>query len=322
MTGKVIEKLYRPNPWIYGLSGLLLLIAGILWLLFLNPARQVDAQGQAASTETSVAATAVELEREAQSYEVWLEKEPNNEKALRGLLDIRLKQENLAKAVIPLEGLTRLYPSNFDYLILLGQVKQQLVDYEGAASAYKRILLEDPTHVKASQGMVDLLLVQNRPEGAIGFLQDTLKAMGKAQADQAAAINSEKVTSLQLMLGQVYVSQKRFTEAIAVYEQASNLNQTDFRPVLAQAILLKEQAQEAAAKPFFTRAIALAPAIYRDQIKDLALLDEADLGALESQEQLQTTAEKAPEPEAETPKSAAETTEPETEAPESEAETP
>jgi hypothetical protein len=36
------------------------------------------------------------------------------------------------------------------------------------------------------------------------------------------------------------------------------------------------------AKPFFTTAITLAPAKYKDQIKDMALFDDVELKALEA----------------------------------------
>ena len=129
------------------------------------------------------------------------------------------------------------------------------------------------------------MLVQNRPEGAIGLLQQTLKDMGKPREDQTIQIDQEKVTSIQLMLGQIYVDQERDTEAIAIYDQAAEINRSDFRPVLAKAIVLKDQGKDIQAKPLFTTAITLAPAKYRDQIKELAVFDAAELEVIEAAEQ-------------------------------------
>lgn len=297
MTSKVIiEKYYRPHLWAYGVSGLFLVLAVALWSLpkfdsWLMTRRAETAAKAAAPADPNVAL----LKKEIESYEVWLQKEPDNEKALRGLLDAQLKLNNVAGAAIALEGLARVKADNPDYLILLGQVKQEAKDYEGAAAAFKKILLTDPSNIKALQGMVDLMLVQNRPEGAIGLLQTSLKEMGKLKADQTIDIDPEKVTSIQLMLGQVYVDQKRFTEAIAVYDQASSINKTDFRPILAKAIVLRDQGQGAAAKPFFTTAITLAPAKYKDQIKNMAVFDQTELNALEAIEKANPP---APKPEA------------------------
>ncbi|WP_071932326.1 tetratricopeptide repeat protein [Picosynechococcus sp. PCC 8807] len=285
MASHIIEKYYRPRPWVYGLSGLLFLLAGGLlvmprfdqWML----ARQTAAAAKVQPATTPDPAIAL-LEKDQQSYEIWLEKEPNNEKALRGLLDTSLKLNDLEKTATALDGLAQIHRDNPDYLVLLGQVEQEAKDYEGAAATYKKVLLTDPTHINALQGMVDLLLVQNRPEGAIELLQTTLKDMGQLTEDETIEIDPEKVTSIQLMLGQIYVAQKRFGEAIAIYDQAATVNKTDFRPVLAKAMVLKNQGNEAAAKPFFMTAINLAPATYKDQIKEMAVLSAADLKALEA----------------------------------------
>ncbi|ANV91984.1 hypothetical protein AWQ24_13460 [Picosynechococcus sp. PCC 8807] len=247
------------------------------WML----ARQTAAAAKVQPATTPDPAIAL-LEKDQQSYEIWLEKEPNNEKALRGLLDTSLKLNDLEKTATALDGLAQIHRDNPDYLVLLGQVEQEAKDYEGAAATYKKVLLTDPTHINALQGMVDLLLVQNRPEGAIELLQTTLKDMGQLTEDETIEIDPEKVTSIQLMLGQIYVAQKRFGEAIAIYDQAATVNKTDFRPVLAKAMVLKNQGNEAAAKPFFMTAINLAPATYKDQIKEMAVLSAADLKALEA----------------------------------------
>lgn len=281
MNPPVIEKYYRPRQWVYGLSGgLFLLAVALLFLPALD--RRIMARREVAVVVVGEDPAIAALEKEAESYEVWLEKEPTNEKALRGLLDIRLKQDDIAGAAIPLETLARLRGNNPDYLILLGQVKQKAKDYEGSAAAFKKILLTDPANTKALQGMVDLMLEQNRPEGAISLLQQALKDMGKPKEDQTIEIDSEKVTSIQLMLGQVYVDQQRMTEAIAIYDQATAINKADFRPVLAKAIVLKNQGKPEEAKPFFTTAITLAPAKYKDQIKDMALFDDVELKALDA----------------------------------------
>ena len=68
-------------------------------------------------------------------------------------------------------------------------------------------------------------------------------------------------------MGQVYAEQKRYDEAIAVYDEAIKGNTEDFRPVLAKAIMLREQGNNEAAQELFNQAINLAPAGFKDQIK-------------------------------------------------------
>ncbi|NES80599.1 MAG: tetratricopeptide repeat protein, partial [Moorea sp. SIO2B7] len=120
--------------------------------------------------------------------------------------------------------------------------------------------------MNALQGMVSLLLQQNRPEAAIGLLQDTLKTAAQPDSEQSTSID---ITSIKLLLAQIYASQKRYTEAIAVYDQTIKTNKEDFRPILAKALVLQDQGKQAEAKPLFTTALSLAPARYKDQIKQM-----------------------------------------------------
>jgi tetratricopeptide (TPR) repeat protein len=224
-------------------------------------------ENQPAKGVTSAATKPTDLEAQAKSWELVLQKEPQNPTALRGLLEVRLKQGDIKGAIAPLEQLVKLNPDQTDYAVLLAQAKQQTGDREGAAQTYRTILTSKPGNLNALQGLVSLLMQQNRPEAAIGLLQDTLKT--------ATPINDMKpgtvdVISVQLLLGQVYANQKRYAESLTIYEEAIKANKQDFRPVLAKALILKEQGKLSDAKPFFTAAVSLAPAQYKDQVKQLA----------------------------------------------------
>ncbi|MEG4074341.1 tetratricopeptide repeat protein [Microcoleus sp. Pol14C2] len=212
------------------------------------------------------------LQAQARGYELVLQREPDNVTALRGLLQVRLELigqgvGDIKDAIAPLEKLASLNPETTEYGILLAQAKERTGDREGAAQAYRSILASKPGEIKALQGLVNLLLVQQRPEAAIGLLQDTLKA---APAANLAKPESVDVTSVQLILGQVYAVQKRYEEAIAIYDESAKANPKDFRPTLAKAIVLKEQGKTDEAKTLFDRATELAPPNYKDQINQLA----------------------------------------------------
>lgn len=212
------------------------------------------------------------LQAQARGYELVLQREPDNVTALRGLLQVRLELigqgvGDIKDAIAPLEKLASLNPETTEYGILLAQAKERTGDREGAAQAYRSILASKPGEIKALQGLVNLLLVQQRPEAAIGLLQDTLKA---APAANLAKPESVDVTSVQLILGQVYAVQKRYEEAIAIYDESAKANPKDFRPTLGKAIVLKEQGKTDEAKTLFDRATELAPPNYKDQINQLA----------------------------------------------------
>lgn len=237
------------------------------------PQNQANTENQGSSLQQNP-----KLEDQVRGYELVLQKEPENQTALKGLLQARLqllsqkspgevKPADIQVVIEPLEKLARLNPQKSEYGVLLAQAKQQIGDQEGAAQTYRTILTAKPTDLKALQGMVSLQLNQKRPEAAIGLLEESLTAAKKANATQPG---SGDVIAIQILLGNVYAFQKQELQAIAVYDQAINQDPQDFRPVLAKAMLFKQQGKLAEAKPLFDKARALAPAEYKDEINKVA----------------------------------------------------
>lgn len=209
------------------------------------------------------------LEREALGYQIALEREPDNQNALRGLLEIRLRQGNLQAALNPLEKLAQLNPEQLDYSLLLAQARQQVNDYEGASQTYRIILAAHPGEIRALKGWVDLLLGQNRPQEAISLVQTALNRISQTNLTPANLSEVGNLTSVQLLLGEIYVQQKRYDEAIALYDQTIETDKQDFRPLIAKALVLQEQGKETQAQPLFQTAISLAPVEYKDLIKKM-----------------------------------------------------
>ena len=212
------------------------------------------------------------LEDQIRGLELVLQREPDNQAALKSLLEARLllfrQGKGDIKGVIePLEKLAKLNPERTEYTVLLAQAKFGIGDAEGAAAAYRSILQTKPGDIKALQGMVVLLLKQKRPEAAIGLLQDTLTTATKANKIQPGSVDT---IAVQLLLGNVYASQKRYDQALAVNDQAIKNDAMDFRPVLAKAMLLKKQGKINEAKPLFDKAASLAPPQYKDEINKSA----------------------------------------------------
>lgn len=262
----------KRSQWIYVvLIMMLLALIGFSTLPLINSILdEQQRQTQTGNQESAMSQQQTQLETQAQGYEMVLQREPDNPVALRGLLEIRLQQNDLTRAIKPLERLAEINPEQVDYGILLAQAKQQIADYEGAAASYRRILAQQPANVKALQGMVNLLLAQKRPEQAIALLQDTIKTLSNNKPDDTTQLGID-LASIELMLGQVYVTQERYAEAIAVYDQAFTNHPQDFRPQLAKAMVLQQQGKDADAQPLFANAISLAPAKYKDQIKQIAM---------------------------------------------------
>lgn len=214
-----------------------------------------------------------EMAAQARGYELVLEREPDNQTALRGLLEIRIRQGNVEGAIAPLTRLSELNPEQTDFQVLLAQAQQQLGDPEAAARVYRDILSRQPGEMNALQGLVGLMMSEERPEAAIALLQDTLRIADEQNQAQPGSVNQ---TSVQLLLGQVYAEELRFDEAIAIYDQAIATAGQDFRPILGKAIVLQAAGRDNEASPLFEMASALAPAQYQDQISQLASRENTD----------------------------------------------
>lgn len=263
----------KRNRWIVNVILILAVISfvGFSIIPLIEGALTTNQNQTAATPSPSQTASSVpnreQLQKQAEGYQLVLQREPDNQTALRGLLEARLGMGDVKGSIAPLEKLVKLNPKETDYAVLLAQAKQQVNDLEGAAQTYRDILKVNPGDINALDGLTTLLLQQDRPEAAIGLLQDTLKTAPKANQIEAGSVDEG---SVKLLLGRVYADQKRYTEAIALYDEAAKSDKNDFRPVLAKAIVLKAQGKTDAAKPLFDNAANLAPAQYKDQINQLA----------------------------------------------------
>ena len=239
--------------------------------------RQYSATESPYANGASNESAQAELQAQVTGYKAVLEREPNNETALLGLLQAQLQLNDIEGAVEPLERLAELKPEEARYTVLLGQAKQQLGDQDGAAQVYRNVLSTQPGNMDALRGLVSLLVEGSRPEAAIGLLQDTLKTANDVNQIQA---NSVDVTAVQLLLGEVYVELERDADAAAIYDEAIKNSASDFRPLLSKALLLQEQGKLDEASGLFTNAASLAPPQYKDEINRLAagaeILEDSD----------------------------------------------
>lgn len=259
------------NRWLVG-TVLTLALAAFLSLSLLpilgsNSGRRASSTPDATPAADPVAMQA-ELEAQAKGYELVLEREPDNQTALQGLVDARIQLGDINGVVAPLEKLVELNPTVPDYAVLLAQTKQQMGDLEGAAQTYRQVLDQQPGNMNALQGLTVLLVQQERPQAAIGLLQDTLKTADQLQAEGGAA--GFDPTSVKLLLAQVHVENKNPEQAIALYDETIAAAPEDFRPVLAKALVLRDQGDAETAQALFAQATTLAPAQYKDQIGQMA----------------------------------------------------
>ncbi|MEM9767146.1 MAG: tetratricopeptide repeat protein [Cyanobacteria bacterium P01_D01_bin.71] len=240
-----------------------------------------------------------ELEDRARGYELVLEREPDNQTAIEGLIEARIQLGDREGVVEPLEKLAELNPDTPEYRILLGQAKQDIGDLEGAADAYRSVLAQRPGDMDALQSLTALLIQQQRPQAAVGLLQDTLQSALQVNEVTPGAID---VGSVQLLLAQVYVEEGDTDAALRLYDEAIEAAEDDFRPVLAKALVLRDTGREPDAAVLFKQAEELAPDQFKDQVRQLATVEESVTAPeVEGEESAPADSEAAGQPEAAEP---------------------
>jgi tetratricopeptide (TPR) repeat protein len=258
----------KRSSWLYLVLGLMLFSLIIFsGLPLFNSIVAGDRSGinpNSASATTISTQELIQLEAEASGYQKVLQREPENETALQGLLTIRLKQQDLNGSIEPLAKLASLHSEQPEYTILLAQAKQQVNDYEGSAIAYRQVLANNPGDILALRGIANLYLAQNMPERAVSLLTETIETAKRNSHKSAESID---ISSVKLVLGELYSNRQLYSDAIALYDEIAAEHKDDFRPVLAKGLVLEKQEDFTAAKTMFDRAYTLAPVQFKDQIK-------------------------------------------------------
>jgi len=215
----------------------------------------------------SKAAETEKLKIQIEGFEAVLKREPKNETALKGLIDLRLKLRDIKGAIEPLQVLADSNPQVPEYRKVLARARLELKDKPGAIAEYNKILAIKPGELESLQTLVSLEMADQKPEAAIGLLTKALETADTANKVQP---NSVDRPAILWILGNVYSEQKRFPEAIATFEKITAANPKDFRPLVGRAQIKRIEGKEAEAKTLFAEAAKLAPAEFKDRVNELA----------------------------------------------------
>lgn len=218
------------------------------------------------------------VQKEEEGYQLVLKRDPNNQSALQGFVETRLKLIRLGlrkpKDVIePLEKLTKLNPNQPLYATLLAQAHQQTGNSNAASQTYRNVLTQQPTNIDALQGYIALLIQQQQSSEALDLLKNTMATAKQMNQQQAGSVD---VPALDLLIGDVYLSQQRSSEAMILYERLQKENPNDFRPVAAKGIVLRNQGKTQEAIALFKSAEALAPVQIKEKIQQLIATTQAN----------------------------------------------
>ncbi len=261
----------QPRRWftiiILGASSLVFIGLSIFPLI-----TALTTQQTAVPTPSSNASDSPEvLQKEADGYQIVLKRDPNNESALQGFVETQIKLMRLGvrkpkDVVDPLQKLVKANPNNPRYQMVLAQFQQQSGDVDSAVQTYRSLIIQQPTNIDALQGYVALLIQQKKAPEALDLLQKSMATAKQMNQQQAGSVD---FPALDLLLGDIYLSQQRTSEAMALYERLQKENPNDFRPLAAKGLVMRNQGKPSEAIALFQSAQALAPVQVKEKIQQL-----------------------------------------------------
>jgi len=204
-----------------------------------------------------------------EGFEAALKTDPKNQTALIGLVNLRNQLGKARETIEPLQTLADTFPEQPEYRMTLARAYVELKEPQNASAEYRKILTTKPGYLPALQSIVSIELTDKRPEAAIGILQDTIKTAETANKIQANSIDTNAV---RWILGEVYRQQNRIDDSIAIYDQMVKEDARNFRPYVGKAQLRQIQGKEDEAKKLFDKGLELAPAEFKDEVKQLSAL--------------------------------------------------
>ncbi|CAD5165994.1 unnamed protein product [Musa acuminata subsp. malaccensis] len=206
-----------------------------------------------------------------EEYKEILSKSPEDPTALEGAVVTMEELGDYEQASSLLEKLTKERPNNADVYRLLGDVKFELKDYDGSASAYKNSLSASGIiDFEVLRGLTNSLLAAKKPGTAVQELlkyreqlnekylrSSNVSVDGKVNLDKEN-LNADPI-QVDLLLGKAYSDWGRVSDAVVVYDQLISKHPDDFRGYLAKGIILKENGSVGDAERMFIQARFFAP---------------------------------------------------------------
>ncbi|XP_020524703.1 uncharacterized protein LOC18437189 isoform X6 [Amborella trichopoda] len=204
------------------------------------------------------------LQARLQKFEAMLASLPKDAEALEGAAVTLAELGEYGRASSLLEKLIKERPAYVDAYRLLGEVKFELKEFEGSASAYRLAAsITEKTDLEILRRLTNALLAAKKPDEAVQLL---LAARDRINIDtlipnkrDIPADEQDLPIQVELLLGKAYSDWDHISDAVAVYDRLISIFPDDFRGYLAKGIILKENGKVGDAERMFIQARFLAP---------------------------------------------------------------
>ncbi|ERN09051.1 hypothetical protein AMTR_s00163p00031970 [Amborella trichopoda] len=196
------------------------------------------------------------LQARLQKFEAMLASLPKDAEALEGAAVTLAELGEYGRASSLLEKLIKERPAYVDAYRLLGEVKFELKEFEGSASAYRLAAsITEKTDLEILRRLTNALLAAKKPDEAVQLL---LAARDRINIDtlipnkrDIPADEQDLPIQVELLLGKAYSDWDHISDAVAVYDRLISIFPDDFRGYLAKGIILKENGKVGDAERMF-----------------------------------------------------------------------
>lgn len=184
--------------------------------------------------EAAVKEVVPDEERE-KSLEERLSSNPDDVKALKSLMEVKIKNKKLQEAVEVIDRLIELEPEDYEWPLLRAHMYSYMGESELARAGFESILAKDPVRVEAFHGLV--MAVSQGEESNGNELDEVTKRIHGAMEKCRKEKRKDDVRDFKLLIAQIRVIQGNYNEALKVYQELVKEEPRDFRPYLCQGII-------------------------------------------------------------------------------------
>ncbi|CAA6654874.1 unnamed protein product [Spirodela intermedia] len=172
-------------------------------------------------------------EEKVKFLEDFLDSHPEDIKALRSLMELKIKTQKLPEAIAIVDRLIILEPGEKDLPLLKAHLQSYDGETETAKQGFEDMLRRDPMLVEAYHGLV-MAAWQTEAEGDLGGV---LKRIEGAMELCKKEKRNDDLRDFKLLVAQVKVLEGNYLEALKLYQDLVKEEPRDFRPYLCQGIV-------------------------------------------------------------------------------------
>ncbi|KAL2533705.1 Tetratricopeptide repeat (TPR)-like superfamily protein [Abeliophyllum distichum] len=184
----------------------------------------------AVETAAKDAVTEEEIEK---SLEDELSSNPYDVRALKNLMEIKIKSKKIPEAIGILDKLIELEPEEREWPLLKAHLYAYNGEIELARKGFNELLKIDPFRVEAYHGLVTAASQEDSGEELEKIEKKVVEAMKLCKKEN----RKSDLRDFKLLLAQIRVIEGNYDEALKVYEELVKEEPRDFRPYLCQGII-------------------------------------------------------------------------------------